>query len=136
MMISKLCLFATLVVSGRAFKTLPPTGGSWYAQPTDISEYKPGVLIRSRQVENKLQPLLPPGREVSVDSVYQYLFRTMDSLGDAVAAATTLIVPHNSDPSKLLVFQAAYDAADEDCSPSYTPAWIRDWRAPGILDTK
>ncbi|QSS58979.1 hypothetical protein I7I51_08410, partial [Histoplasma capsulatum] len=63
---------------------------------------------RFRQLESKIQPLLP------------YLFRTTDSLGNAVAAVTTLIVPHNSDSSKLLVYQAAYDAANGDCSPSYT----------------
>ncbi|PGH09530.1 hypothetical protein GX51_00636 [Blastomyces parvus] len=128
---SKFCLlFAGLVVSGCVAKILPPRQDSWYAEPENIKEYKHGELIRSRQVESRLKPLLPLGGEISVDSVYQYLFRTTDSLGNAVAAATTLIVPHNSNPSQLLVFQAAYDAANEDCSPSYT---LRPGSASGGL---
>ncbi|EER38698.1 secretory lipase [Histoplasma capsulatum H143] len=109
MMLSKLPLLAALVASGCVAKILPPSQDSW-----------PGELIRFRQLESKIQPLLPFGEEISVDAVYQYLFRTTDSLGNAVAAVTTLIAPHNSDSSKLLVYQAAYDAANGDCSPSYT----------------
>ncbi|OJD16886.1 hypothetical protein AJ78_02983 [Emergomyces pasteurianus Ep9510] len=130
MMLSNWWLFATLAVCGGAAKILPPSQDSWYSQPADIAEYKPGELIRSRQVESKLQPLLPLGGEVSVEAVYQFLFRTTDSLGEPVAAVTTLIVPQNSDPSKLLVFQSAYDAANENCSPSYT---LRPGSAPGGL---
>lgn len=120
MMLSKLPLLAALVVSGCVAKILPPSQDSWYVEPDDISKYRPGELIRFRQLESKIQPLLPFGEEISVDAVYQYLFRTTDSLGNAVAAVTTLIAPHNSDSSKLLVYQAAYDAANGDCSPSYT----------------
>ncbi|OAX77307.1 hypothetical protein ACJ72_08397 [Emergomyces africanus] len=129
-MLSNLWLFATLAVCRCAAKILPPSQDSWYSQPADIGEYTPGELIRSRQVESKLQPLLPLGGDISVESVYQYLFRTTDSVGDPVAAATTLIIPHNSDPSKLLVFESAYDAANENCSPSYT---LRPGSATGGL---
>ncbi|PGH10596.1 hypothetical protein AJ79_05419 [Helicocarpus griseus UAMH5409] len=98
---------------------LPPSQDCWYEQPADIDEYKPGELIRSRQIENELKPFIELGGDVSVHSVYQYLFRTTDSLGNAVAAVTTLIIPYNSDPSKLLVYLVPYDSANPDCSPSY-----------------
>ncbi|ODH13760.1 hypothetical protein ACO22_06937 [Paracoccidioides brasiliensis] len=143
MMLSNLLLLATWVVSGWAAGVsgalheppststpLPPSQDSWYVQPANISKYRPGELIRSRQIESKLQPLLPFGGYVSVDAVYQYLFRTTDSLNNPVAVITTLIIPHNSDPSKLLVYQAAYDAANADCSPSYT---LRFGSASGLV---
>ncbi|KAJ5625316.1 hypothetical protein N7510_001625 [Penicillium lagena] len=97
-----------------------PSKDPWYDQPNNISEYSPGEVIRSRQVSAQLEPFISFPVNVSVKAVYQYLFRTTDSLGDAVGSAVTLIEPYNSDPSKLLGYQAFYDSASVDCSPSYT----------------
>lgn len=98
----------------------PPSQDPWYDQPNNVSSYTEGQVIRSRSVSPELVSLLSLPVKVSVKSVYQYLFRTTDSIGDAVASAVTLIEPFNSDPSKLLGYQAFYDSANVDCSPSYT----------------
>ncbi|PLN85794.1 LIP-domain-containing protein [Aspergillus taichungensis] len=100
---------------------LLPSQDPWYDQPENIASFSPGQLIRAREVPSKLQPFfssLPA--DISVQSVHQYLFRTTDSIGDPVAAVVTLIEPSNADPNKLLAYQAPYDSASPDCSPSYT----------------
>lgn len=99
---------------------VPPSQDPWYQQPENISAYAPGEMIRTRQVANELEPYVPVGMPISVELVHQYLYRTTDSVGKPVAAAATLIVPHNSDPSKLLAYETFYDANNPDCSPSYT----------------
>ncbi|KAH8433271.1 uncharacterized protein LDX57_010906 [Aspergillus melleus] len=99
---------------------VPPSQDPWYQQPKNISAYAPGDTIRARQVANELEPYTPVGMPISVESVHQYLYRTTDSVGKPIAAAATLIVPHNSDPSKLLAYETFYDANNPDCSPSYT----------------
>ncbi|KAJ5157684.1 uncharacterized protein N7482_008784 [Penicillium canariense] len=99
---------------------LPPSQDPWYDQPGNISDYAAGEMIRSRSVAPQLESLLSLPVNVSVKAVTQYLFRTTDSLGDAVGSVVTLIEPYNSDPSKLVGYQAFYDSANVDCSPSYT----------------
>lgn len=97
-----------------------PSQDPWYDQPSNISDYAAGEMIRSRSVPPQLELFLSLPVNVSVKAVYQYLFRTTDSLGDAVASAVTLLEPYNSDPSKLVGYQTFYDSANVDCSPSYT----------------
>lgn len=53
-------------------------------------------------------------------AAYQLLYRTADSLGDAAAAVTTIIVPGNANTSIVLSCQFATDAAWANCAPSYT----------------
>ncbi|PLB44986.1 putative lipase 2 precursor [Aspergillus steynii IBT 23096] len=98
---------------------VPPSQDSWYTQPYDIDQYYPGQMIRTRQVSNRLQSLLALPVDVSVETVHQYMYRTTDSLDNPVAAVTTLMVPFDSDPTKLLAYQTAYDTSNADCSPSY-----------------
>lgn len=109
-----------LICAVFAASVTPPSQDPWYGQPNNISDYAAGEMIRSRSVPPQLEPFLSLPANVSVKAVYQYLFRTTDSLGDAVASAVTLIEPYNSDPSKLVGYQAFYDSANVDCSPSYT----------------
>lgn len=103
-----------------AASILPPSQDPWYEQPSNISDYAAGEMIRSRSVSPQLEPFAALSANVSVKAVYQYLFRTTDGLGDAVASAVTLLEPFDSDPSKLVGYQAFYDSANVDCSPSYT----------------
>ena len=98
----------------------PPSQDPFYVQPSNISEYEAGDVIRSRSVAPHLVSLLSLPVDVSVKAVYQYLFRTTDSIGDPVGSVVTLLEPYNSDPTKLLGYQAFYDTANPDCSPSYT----------------
>lgn len=100
---------------------LPPSQDAWYDQPDDIASYSPGDLIRGRSIPPLLQPFFSSiPANVSTKAAYQYLYRTTDSLGDPVAAVVTLLEPHDADPGKLLAYQAPYDSANPDCSPSYT----------------
>jgi hypothetical protein len=122
-----LLLLALQYVSG---EVLPPSEDPWYTVPSDLESYNPGETIRSRRVSNRLEPLLPLPVPVSVSAVYQYLYRTTDNIGNATVAATTILIPYRSDPTKLLSYQAAYDSANVDCSPSYT---LRDGSAKGGL---
>jgi hypothetical protein len=101
-------------------QVLPPSTDPWYKQPLDIASYQPGDLIRSRTISNLIQPFVPVDVNVSVENVYQFLYRTTNSLGEPVAAVTTLLVPFNANPTKLLSYQIAYDSSNQDCSPSYT----------------
>lgn len=116
-------LVSAVVADSAAVEDPPllPSQDPWYDQPENIASFSPGQLIRAREVPAKLQPFfssLPA--DISVESVHQYLFRTTDSIGDPVAAVVTLIEPSNADPNKLLAYQAPYDSASPDCSPSYT----------------
>ena len=97
----------------------PPSSDPWYTQPSNITKYKPGQAIRSRAISNRLESSGSLAANVSVERAYQFLYRTTDSLGSAVAAATTLFIPFDSDPTKLLSYQTAYDSGSIDCSPSY-----------------
>lgn len=106
----------------------PPSEDPFYEQPSNIGTYAPGELIRSREISNRVATWILLPRSMNVKSAYQYLYRTTNSVGDPVAAAATLLIPHNDDPSKLLAYQTAYDSANNDCSPSYT---LRYGSAPG-----
>ena len=114
--ISCYCLFSSVFTASVPFPSQDP----WYDEPSNISDYTPGAVIRSRSVSPQLESFLSLPVNVSVKATFQYLFRTTDSLGDAAASVVTLIEPYNSDPSKLLGYQAFYDSANVDCSPSYT----------------
>jgi hypothetical protein len=118
--ISSIFSVLLLICAAFAASITPPSQDPWYGQPSNISDYAAGEMIRSRSVPPQLESFLSLPVNVSVKAVYQYLFRTTDSLGDAVASAVTLIEPYNSDPSKLVGYQAFYDSANVDCSPSYT----------------
>ncbi|KAL3456266.1 putative lipase 2 precursor [Aspergillus heterothallicus] len=97
-----------------------PSQDPWYNQPSNISKYAAGELIRSRVVNPELEAFSSLPVNVSVKAVFQYLYRTTNSVGDAAASVVTLIEPHNSDPTKLLGYQTYYDSANVDSSPSYT----------------
>lgn len=121
MYLRNLCLAAwAWGVLDTAAALIPPTQDPWYDQPANISAYTPGQLIRSREVAPEMEPYVPLLMSIDVESMHQYLYRTTDSIGEPVAAAATLIVPHNADPTKLLAYETFYDANNPDCSPSYT----------------
>jgi len=95
----------------------PPSQDPFYQPPADYVNATLGAILRSRPVPNPLAALgIAP---LDIEGAYQLLFRTSDTAGNAEAAVTTVIVPHNADPTKLLSYQTAEDAADVDCAPSY-----------------
>lgn len=113
-------LLAGACALNAAAALVPPSQDPWYTQPANISAYAPGELIRARQVAPELETYVPLGTSMDVEMMHQYLYRTTDSVGAPVAAAATLIVPRDADPTKLLAYETFYDANNPDCSPSYT----------------
>lgn len=116
-------LSLTTVVLGLAIRAdVPlPQNDPFYAQPANISDYLPGEVIASRAVEVDLNGILRDSlTPISLNASYQFLYRTVDSLQNPIAAVTTVLVPHNANPSKLLSYQTAYDSANVNCGPSYS----------------
>lgn len=108
---------------GLALQASPvvPTNDPFYSQPQNISAYLPGQIIASRSISTNLNGILGLSvTEISIKAAYQHLYRTTDSLYNPVAAVTTVLVPHNANPSKLLSYQTAYDSANINCGPSYS----------------
>jgi len=94
------------------------TADSFYTSPSGYENAAPGTILRSRDVPI---PLALWGiAPINVSAAYQLLYRTTDSTGDPQTTVTTVIVPYNADPTKLLSFQIAEDSASPNCAPSYT----------------
>lgn len=95
---------------------LPPTEDPFYVPPAGLADQQPGSILRSRSIgELSFQGVVP----FQAKAAYQLLYRTTDSLGNASAAVTTIIVPNNANTSRLLSYQFAEDAAWANCAPSY-----------------
>jgi len=94
-----------------------PDEDSFYSAPAGLNATAPGTILRSRPVPFPIAAFntLP----ANLEAAYQILYRTTDSHGNPEAAMTTLLVPHNAQPSKLLSYQIAQDAPDTACAPSY-----------------
>ena len=85
-----------------------PSQDPFYTQPANISLYQPGDVIAFRKVSSNLSGLLSvPGDSVPVQANYQLLYRTTDAVGNAVPAVTSIFVPKNAQPGKLLAYQTA-----------------------------
>lgn len=97
-----------------------PKDDVFYTQPANISDYQPGEIIAWRSIEPDLNGLLGDSvLPISLNASYQFLYRTVDSFQNPVATVTTILVPHNANPNKLLSYQSAYDSANINCAPSY-----------------
>ncbi|CCD52729.1 hypothetical protein ACHAQE_003752 [Botrytis cinerea] len=95
---------------------IPPTDDPFYVPPTALENSQPGTILRSRSINDlSIGGVVP----FQAEAAYQLLYRTTDSLGDASAAVTTIVVPKNANSSRLLSYQMATDAAWPNCAPSY-----------------
>ncbi|KAH7309334.1 secretory lipase-domain-containing protein [Rhexocercosporidium sp. MPI-PUGE-AT-0058] len=96
---------------------LQPTDDPFYTPPAGLADMAPGSILRSRSIgQLSFQGAVPFTAKAS----YQLMYRTTDSLGNASATVTTIIVPENANTSRLLSYQFAEDAAFLNCAPSYT----------------
>ncbi|KAG9963830.1 secretory lipase, partial [Aureobasidium melanogenum] len=119
MHVTSISLVLAATIAAVASVTLP-SQDPFYVQPSNISQYAPGGVIRMRQVSPNISGLTVGGQSLgSLKALYQILYRTTDNLNNAVAAATSVLVPENADPNKLLAYQTAYDTADPNSVPSY-----------------
>lgn len=95
---------------------LPPTDDPFYVPPTGLEDFQPGTILRSRSISALAFVGPVPFR---AKATYQLLYKTTDSLGNASAAVTTIVVPYNANVSRVLSYQFATDAAWANCAPSY-----------------
>ncbi|ODV80340.1 LIP-domain-containing protein [Suhomyces tanzawaensis NRRL Y-17324] len=105
--------FKSLITQGNISR---PDEDPFYIPKEGYEKLKLGEVINYRKLT---QPLGILYFEMKVESTYQFLVRSEDSFGNPNAIVTTVMVPHNADPSKILSYQAAVDAADPNCAPSY-----------------
>lgn len=109
-----------LPTEGGIYDALPiqvPSKDRWYREPSNLASYRPGQIIRTREVQTRVAGIPFP--------VYtkQLLYRSENMHGDPIATATTVIIPGipwvgSSRP--VLSFQEAIDATDSSCNPSHT----------------
>ncbi|CAF3471985.1 unnamed protein product [Fusarium graminearum] len=103
---------------------LPPSEDPWYSAPDGYEDEEPGTVLRLRPAPGNLTSIVG-----NCSAIYNILYRTTDSQYKASWAVTTLYVPKlgsNSsaarvfNQSAVISYQAPYDSADVDASPSYT----------------
>lgn len=101
-----------------------PSQDPFYQPTADYASQQPGTILKHRQIPVPLViELLTPG---VTSSVWQILYRSTDYSGNANVAVTTIFVPIDGDGNKLFTQALPYDAADNDCSPSYTLQTLSD----------
>lgn len=98
------------------FLPTKPSEDPFYIAPEGFESKSPGDVLKHREMNNLFGIVVIPEK---IKSVHQFLVRSEDSFGEPIAAVTTIFEPYNADPTKLLSYQAAEDAANIDCSPSY-----------------
>ena len=78
---------------------------------------QPGTILASRDTPNPIAAfgLIP----IPLAGAYQLLYTSTDSFGKATATVTTVLVPIDADPTKLLSYQIAQDSSYLNCAPSY-----------------
>lgn len=97
-------------------QVLKPSEDPFYEVPENILDYAPGEVIRSRPAPAQLRSIYFP---INIKLAHQVLFRSNDGDSNATAAVMTIMEPYNADPTKVLAYQVAEDAASIDCAPSY-----------------
>ncbi len=103
--------------AGAAFAApTPPSQDPFYAPPPSLASYKPGAVIRSREVT-------PLGlTDTASSTAYELLYRTTGATGQPTATVATLLLPavSSSGQRKLVSYQTAEDSLTTNCAPSYT----------------
>lgn len=91
-----------------------PADDSFYKVPRNVTAYKPGEIIRSRQI-----PTTRFG--VEADRAYQILYRT-NGQGWPDATVATTVAPRfpAPGPPKIVTVVAPENSATINCAPSYT----------------
>ena len=81
----------------------------------DLSKVAPGTVLRSRTVVAAYINVVPLPLKT-----YQLLYRTADSHDQPLVTVTTVVVPPNAHPEKLVLFGSPEDSAASMCAPSYS----------------
>ena len=95
----------------------PPGDDPFYRAPENLDERQPGEVLDARSVE--VRGL----RHVIKADAWQLKFRSTDTLGEAVAGFTTVMIPRRAftgSARPLLSYQCAIDSLGATADPSYT----------------
>ncbi|CAH2356063.1 putative lipase 4 [[Candida] railenensis] len=103
------------VINPRATLQLP-SEDPFYSPPTGFEDAEVGTVLRLKKIDNPFGIFV---FEVNVQAVYQILVRSEDTFHQPIAIVSTLFIPQDSDPTKLVSYQIAEDTASENCAPSY-----------------
>ncbi|KAL8283890.1 hypothetical protein RQP46_005322 [Phenoliferia psychrophenolica] len=111
-------------------KTTPllPANDPFYVPPTGWENAAPGTIFRNRTVLAAIATAVP----LPVEETFQLLYRTNDAFGAPLATVTTILVPYNAAPDKLMAYASAEDSTSTMCAPSYM-SWIvtlSDYQGP------
>lgn len=95
---------------------LPVSKDPFYQQPSDIHKYQLGDIIKVRNAPAPIQVMYV---DLNVKNIWQFGIRSEDHFGRPQAVFSTVVEPHNADPSKIFSHQLGQDSALPGCSPSY-----------------
>ncbi|KAA8643393.1 hypothetical protein EYZ11_012583 [Aspergillus tanneri] len=116
-LLPNIALAAPAATSSNDSRPTPPLDDPFYTPPEGFESTAPGTILRSRT------PPFPIAAfsivEVNLAGAHQLLYRSTDSFGKPVVAASTILIPRNADNTKLLSYQVAQDAANPNCAPSF-----------------
>lgn len=94
-----------------------PPNDPFYEPPRGWESANNGDILRTRKIETGLIGV----DKMNVKEAYQILYRTTGTYAtNASTTVTTVIVPHNAQPNKLVNYVAFTDANGPQCAPSYT----------------
>lgn len=90
-----------------------PNDDPFYRPPANLSSFKPGQVIRSREINNTLT-------SDDLKASYQVLYRSTDTMNNSEATVTTVWEPKQPrKPPQILSYQSYMDSASFDCSVSW-----------------
>ncbi|KAF3986950.1 hypothetical protein FT663_04113 [Candidozyma haemuli var. vulneris] len=113
-----LTVFACLAtVLAQTIRPTIPSEDDFYNAPSNLTSYDAGDIIDFRRAPNQVRSLFTP---LKVENAWQLLVKSQNARGEPIAMVTTVLVPYNADPSKLVSYQYAQDSATMDCAPSYS----------------
>lgn len=107
-------LWAALVVATQFQHPLLPTEDEFYVPPPGFEAESPGTILRIRPTPNKLRNIY---FAIDVDQLWQLMVRLTDQFGMPSAVVTSVIIPFNADPTKIVLYQMFVDLCSEECAP-------------------
>ncbi|KAL6449752.1 LIP7 Lipase 7 [Candida maltosa Xu316] len=94
-----------------------PPDDDFYNPPSNLSDYALGEIIRSRQSPHPITSMFI--NPLPIVSSHQLLIRSQDTFQNPTAIITTILIPPNPDPNKLISHQPFENSAMQRCAPSY-----------------